>query len=587
MRRHQRGLARKERLSETQRTQTHLHATPADGLRTDRRAGRRALVVSRLPPCRLTLPSSLCWRLPPSAVLARVASRCVAMHLPFVCLLCLLATADGILVRAANRTRQGEARETYGCFFGDLSTHQAFAAAAQARAKGGDLLLFNVNAAYTSLALRLVGNLARMGELNYLAIAYDAEVSRSLHRHGVCSGHNDLLRGHAGLNAWQLGPDGAFADRREKTILFTMKLQSLTWAAEAGLSRVLHLDLDIVVLQPPFLLFSDGRFGPTAFACAMDMPTIPHTLAHVCAASGSSPLQHTTVPRQRLNTGAVFVDARPGGAIRLVNETLRLILKRFDDSVQQPPPPCPTCPFPLLPDWDLLWEQARRKGSMPHAGFDATRSFQRVLTSTLLFCAQFVLNQLVETHTPSDWNVSCAPATPTQAAVPYPWSELDFPADQDVGPLRLVGLPETAVGRLCAINATLSAAAPAQLASMPLLDAWPRPLSAGHLVFTPNRVRLAAMRPLGAWYHTNGTNVAGSRDGADCFQRSEPVVLLSQSGQSVLVVCTAEPREDGRPCCVELDADETWPVVPPATALMPLAELREKFPSCLAWEWEK
>ena len=202
---------------------------------------------------------------------------------------------------------------------------------------------------------------------------------------------------------------------------------------------------------------------------------------------------------------------------------------------------------------------------------------------------QFVLNQVVETHTPPDWNVSCASMTPKQA--PYPWCEIVLPAEQHeepiAAPVRLVGLPETAVGRMCAISASLFAAASAQLASMPLLEAWPRPLLAGHLVFTPNRVRLAAMRALGAWFHANGTSVAGNRDGADCFQRSgEPAVLLSQSGQSVLVLCTAEPQESGRPCCVELDAAQSWPVELTAASL-PLSEIRTTFPGCLAWEWEK
>ena len=285
------------------------------------------------------------------------------VHLHLVLLACLLASADSILVRANNRTHHGEARDnTFGCFFGDLSTQQAFAAAAQARAsKGGELLLFNVNAEYVSLALRLVGNLARLGERNYLALAFDAEVSGRLHKHGVCGGHTDFLRGHAGLDAYQLGLDGSFADRREKTILFTLKLQALTWAVEAGVKRVLHLDLDVVILHPPFLLFSDDRFGPVALACAMDIPTIPHTLSHLCASKGAVP-PHTTVPRQRLNTGALFVDGRRGGAVWVVNETLKLILKRFDDAFEQPPPPCATCPFPLLPDWDLVWEQVRRVG---------------------------------------------------------------------------------------------------------------------------------------------------------------------------------------------------------------------------------
>jgi hypothetical protein len=201
-----------------------------------------------------------------------------------------------------------------------------------------------------------------------------------------------------------------------------------------------------------------------------------------------------------------------------------------------------------------------------------------------------VLNKLVEEHTPPDWNVSCAATDPKQ--VPYPWCQLVFLADQHVEsspePLRLVGLPETAVGRLCAIDATLSAAAPAQLAPLPLLDAWPRPLAAGHLVFTPHRVRLAAMRALGAWYHTNGTSVGGNRDGVDCFQRSsEPVVLLSQSDQQVLVLCTAEPRENGRPCCVELDAAQPWPIAELPPELLSLAKLREQFPGCMAWDWEK
>ena len=224
-------------------------------------------------------------------------------------------------------------------------------------------------------------------------------------------------------------------------------------------------------------------------------------------------------------------------------------------------------------------------------GAGATRrAATPLLVNAYLFTvAQFVLNQVVEAHTPPNWNVSCASATPKQ--VPYPWCEVVLPAEQRIEasaePLRLVGLPETAVGRMCAINAALSAAAPAQLASKPLLEAWPRPLSAGHLVFTPNRVRLAAMRALGAWYHANGTSVAGSRNSTDCdYHGGEPVVLLSQSEQSVLVICTAEPREDGRPCCVELEAAQPWPIeLPPAS--LPLANLRAQFPGCLAWEWEK
>lgn len=276
-----------------------------------------------------------------------------------VCLcLCLLARgADGILVRV-NRTRHA-APETYNCFFGDLSTQQDFAAAALARAKGGDLLLFNVNADYEALALRLVGNLARLGERNYLAVGFDERVCKNLHQHGVCCGHSSLLRGHAGVDAWQLAPGGGLADRREKTILFTLKLQTLSWAAAAGVNRSLHLDLDIVVLQPPFVLFADERFGPAALACAMDMPTTPAVLEAACAAR-ALPL-HATMPRPRLNTGAVFLDGRSSGAVRLVNQTLSLILKRFDDAVAVTPPPCSTRTFPLLPNWDLIWEQARSR----------------------------------------------------------------------------------------------------------------------------------------------------------------------------------------------------------------------------------
>ena len=106
------------------------------------------------------------------------------MLLVSLCLLAAACTANGILVRE-NRTRHEP--ETFHCFYRDLSTRQAFAAAAQARAKGGDLLLFNVNAYYVPLALRLAGNLARLGERSYLAVGYDAEVCRSLHQHGVCA----------------------------------------------------------------------------------------------------------------------------------------------------------------------------------------------------------------------------------------------------------------------------------------------------------------------------------------------------------------------------------------------------------------
>ena len=275
------------------------------------------------------------------------------MLLVWLCLLAAACGADSILVRA-NHMRHAEPRKNFGCFFGDLSTQPAFAAAARARADGGELLLFDVNAEYVSLALRLVGNLARLGQRNYLAVGYDGEVCRSLHQHGVCCGHSDLLRTHAGLDAWELGPGGAFADMREKTVLFTLKLQSLTWALEAGVERVLHLDLDIVLVTQPFALFAE--LAP-AFACAMDMPTLPEALAHACASGGTVPPQ-TTVSRQRLNTGTVFVDGR-SGAVRLVNQTLALILQRIDDAAKQPPPPCASCPFPLLPDWDLIWEQAR------------------------------------------------------------------------------------------------------------------------------------------------------------------------------------------------------------------------------------
>jgi hypothetical protein len=203
--------------------------------------------------------------------------------------------------------------------------------------------------------------------------------------------------------------------------------------------------------------------------------------------------------------------------------------------------------------------------------------------------AQHVLNQLVEEHTPAQWNVSCYNAS-AAAQVPYPWCDAMWPAgDADASgkAVRLVALPEAAVGRVCAVNASLSAAAAAQLAGLPLLDAWPRPLAAGHLVFTPNRVRLMAMRALGAWYHANGTIVAGSRDGAECFQRiGEQAVLLSQSGQSVLVICTAEPRADGQPCCVELDAAQPWPIAELPASYVPLEKLRATLPGCLAWEWE-
>lgn len=195
----------------------------------------------------------------------------------------------------------------------------------------------------------------------------------------------------------------------------------------------------------------------------------------------------------------------------------------------------------------------------------------------------------MEEHTPPLWNVSCVNMD-SATRVPYPWCEVAWPArhGESAEPLRLVALPEAAVGRLCAVNASLSAAAPAQLAGLTLLDAWPRPLAAGHLVFTPNRVRLMAMRALGAWYHANGTSVAGSGDGADCFQRvGEPVVLLSQSGQTVLVICRAEPRADGQPCCVELEPAQPWPIAELPAGYVPLEQLRTTLPGCLAWEWEK
>ena len=42
------------------------------------------------------------------------------------------------------------------CFFGDITAPQAFAAAAMERAQGDELMLFNVNSEYESLAVRLV-----------------------------------------------------------------------------------------------------------------------------------------------------------------------------------------------------------------------------------------------------------------------------------------------------------------------------------------------------------------------------------------------------------------------------------------------
>jgi hypothetical protein len=273
-------------------------------------------------------------------------ARCVAL------LLLLAATAASAL----NATRHG----ARGCFFGDLSAPEAFADAARQRAVASELLLFEVNADYVPLAVRLAGNLHRLGMRNYLAMGYDAGTCSLLHARRVCCGHSALLRAHAGVAAWQMGDGGGLAARREKTILFLVKLQSMLGALDAGVRHVIHCDLDIHLLDNPFRTLRGARFGRPALATGVDMPQLPPDAAAACASAGAVPGGATTA-RPRLNTGIVYLaSGAEGAARRLLNETLAVILGRFDAAVLQPPAACGArCHYPLLPDWDQLWEQAR------------------------------------------------------------------------------------------------------------------------------------------------------------------------------------------------------------------------------------
>lgn len=459
------------------------------------------------------------------------------------------------------------------CHFGDLSTQAAFTEAARARTSAHELILFNVNAGYARLAVRMAGNLAHLGRQNYLAISDAEGVCRLLVAHGVCCGHTSFLRDDPGLDAWQMGPGGGFADRRDKTVLFALKLQTLVWAADAGARHIIHLDLDIALMSDPFGLVYHEAFRRAALATAADTTGTSAEQSHECEASPTvTQLATGSWGRPRLNTGVMYVAAR-SAALQLVNNTLNTSLQRLNDAVLNPPPACSTCFFPSLPDWDLVWEQA-------------------------------VLNAEVQAHTPPEWNVSCVDVNGTTQRVAFAWSHIDgnvsspcagdgdgFDAERE----RVVALPEWAVGRVCVLNATLAQGPRAKVARhAPLLDVWPKKatLVAGHVVFTPPAARLQAMRAAGWWRHANGTRAGGNRDGAACFERDgEPVVLLSMSSPhaTTLALCTEQPREDGEPCCIELEPHRwPWPVdgLPPDGSTY-ADEIRRTFPGCQAWEWKR
>jgi hypothetical protein len=280
---------------------------------------------------------------------------------PLLLLPLLLLAACAARCGAANGTQPG-ARVT-PCELGDLTTQEAFTAAALARAsRARELVLFNVNEAYAPLAARLVGNLREVGAHHYLSTAYDAHGCAALAARGVCCGHSSLLRGHPGLVPWQLAPGLGFAGRVESTTLFLLKVQTLAWALQAGLRRVLHIDLDVALLANPLAAFHAARFGRVALAAAVDLPSLPPGATAACVAEPGGDLA-AAQPRPRLNTGLLLATDADGAALALLNGTFAKIMGRLDDAVAHPPEPCARCFFPTLPDWDLLWEQARAGGA--------------------------------------------------------------------------------------------------------------------------------------------------------------------------------------------------------------------------------
>ncbi len=241
-------------------------------------------------------------------------------------------------------------------------------------------------------------------------------------------------------------------------------------------------------------------------------------------------------------------------------------------------------------------------------------------TDTRFRCrAQFVLNELLATHTPPQWALACAAVDDSALRVPYAWATLSWRETRnasasnatramgaDLTPERVVALPEWAAGRVCALNGTLSLAGRHNLAAAVadpaallaallrphgLLTAWPQPLAAAHLVFTPAAVRLKALRALGWWFaDANGTLASGSRSGAACFARhAEPVVLLSMPGSTaLLLLCAEEPREDGQPCCTHLEPRSwPWPVDALSDDALKVEHIRRTFPGCVAWDWDR
>jgi hypothetical protein len=536
--------------------------------------------------------------------LAAAAARALAL------LLLANARAHGRLhERIGNHTHNGNHTRD-GCALGDLSNAASFAAAARMRASssssgdgGSHLLIFEVNVDYVPLAVRLVGNLARVGVHNYLAVGYDAAACAALLDAGVCGcGHLPLLAPHAaGVAAWRMDATGGFSTRLEKTALFLVKLQALVWAVEAGVRRVMHCDLDIALLADPFaaLMTPSTRFAHAALAMGVDVPDMPAALRADCAAAVNSTnataaaddadvedaVLNATVPRPSLNTGLMLMsspDAR-GAAVALLNETLNVVVARIDAAVAQPPAACgAACPmFPDLPDWDQIWEQA-------------------------------VLKALAAAHMPPRWSVGCGAAHGSAQHEPYAWAPLTWPAAREE---RLAALPEWAGGRMCALRARLAAAASSTYQLAPgeapdaasfvdrllnrsatggLLRGWPRPLAAAHLVFTPAATRLSALRALGFWHDgAHGGAAKGRRAGTACFGlESEPVVLLSmpptRPDAALLLLCTEEPQEaDGAACCVQLDAAAwPWPVegLPEGDAAR--EHVRDTFPGCVHWEWK-
>ena len=147
---------------------------------------------------------------------------------------------------------------------------------------------------------------------NYLVVGYDSAVCESLWAHQVCCGSSTLLRGHPGVAAWGLSDGGEYGNRREKTILFTLKLQTLLAALDAGVRRVVHIDLDIVLLRPPMALLAGPAFGADmALAFAVDMPSLDARLQQTCLDGGAAAdaLAGLTAGKPRLNTGIIYAAA--------------------------------------------------------------------------------------------------------------------------------------------------------------------------------------------------------------------------------------------------------------------------------------